>query len=499
MKKTGFVILSLFVAATVFAVPLSGMEISGTVWTVPAKKEDKASGKVALKPATGVVVKAVSLEGVSLAEGKTDDKGVYKLNIPEAREKDNIVLTAEVPGGDIRTLPFGKTSDINPITEALTWRILSSGVPPSNFTSNEFNFILGELHDAAKKANVDFSDFQMAMAASYYLVDLPEFNMTLGALTSTYGMPGDNLAAVKEVETAIGAFLQAFVDNDANAIKAGLAENPRVSYSNETITTAEELIEQLAQTHRMSEKLQFEVRYADIQIKDDIADVATLEHVKLEAAGEQGQNVDETWMSRNSLALINGKWILVSRDNPAKCIVEKTNITTDGRLNDWVGIKPCYYRKPGEASNDSIISLFFARDDDYLYWRIDLNMELRTPLAKEKTRMGIPRGEYYIRFYLDEEDANCNNFIAYVINELTSAASGARICHKDQDGKEKTTYVSYDRFAVGSRSIEGSAPLADIFFLKDGTLSFSEVKRKTMTGGSESPFFYSGRVNLHFK
>ncbi len=491
MKKTFFVLLILFTSAVVFAGTLSGMEISGTVWTIPTKEDDKASEKVALKPAPGVVVKAVSIEGASLAEGKTDDKGVYRIQLPEGRETR--VLSAEMDGGPIRTILFGKTNDIDPVTEALTWKIISAD--PANYTSAEFELMTKELRILADR--IGYPEGATAIGAMDYMIDVPDFNIALTDLAATYGASGDSVAITDEVKSAVESFVKAFNFNDAQKIKDILVESPEIFIDGSVIKNADEVVGKIRELHKMFGDITLDVSFAALSANDNKALALTYERIRMSNLNGENQNIDESWISKNELVRKNGKWI-ISKRGMMDCVVVKSAIETDGRLNDWAGISPCYRKSADSPETDGITAMFFARDDKFLYWRMDLNMLTRVPLAGEPSKLGVPRGEFYVHFYGNEDNQNCDNLINVVNNDLTSAASGVRICARDEKGEEKDSTHSHNKFAVGSRFIEGSVLLEDIFFLKDELFSFAKGKRRLRPGAPEEPFFTTNRIKLVF-
>ncbi|HOC92348.1 MAG TPA: hypothetical protein PKH33_08275 [bacterium] len=491
MKKTFFILSILFTYAVIFAGTLSGMEISGTVWTVPAKKDDKASEKVALKPASGVVVKAVSIEGASLAEGKTDDKGVYKIELPEG--KQTRILSAETDGGPIRTILFGKTNDIDPVTEALTWKIISAD--PANYTSAEFEFMTKELRALAD--GIGYPEGATAVGAMDYMIDVPDFNIALTDLTATYGSPGDSVGITEEAKTAMEDFIKAFNANDGAKIREMIFKPAKISIGNATLNEVDDVVREINELHKLFGNIKLQVKIASITVEKDRAEATAYETIAMGEPNDEERYVNSSWISINVLNKKNGKWALSERAIK-KCTVHKAVIETDGRLDDWVGISPCYRRSPVSPEEDGITAVFFARDSQFLYWRVDLNMLMRIPLSVEPPRLGVPRGEFRLLFYGDEDDHNCDNLINIISNDFTSAASAIRVCAKDKDGKEKSDVHTYYKFAVGGRFIEGSVPLEDLFFLEDGLFCEATGKRRTRPGLPEEPYFGATRMELFF-
>lgn len=495
MKKITPCLLSLAVILVAGVQPLSSMEITGAVKSVPVISASDGHGMASLSPVAGTTVKAMTRNGELIAESETDGTGLYKLSIPDTKTGEAFLLSAETRTGAIRALVTDPTHDINPITEALTWRILESGVPAANYTAEEIAFMLGSLYELAKAA--DFSNFPADESAAGNLIDIPKFNIALGNLAATYGMAGNNMAQVEAVKGALHSFTQAFAGNDANAIRAVLAENAEISIHEEIVKGVAPLLEKIDALHRTYQTITLEVEFARIEINRDRAEVSTYERLKMKSG--DGQDVDEPWVARNILELKNSRWQLVARETPSVHVVEKAAIEPDGRIDDWAGIVPSYLVAPEAAAQDAITALFFARDDRFLYWRMDLDMKPSAPLSKNIRLTGIPRGEYYLYIYADESEQKCNSLLSFVNNEVTSAAAGARICVTGKDGVEKAMVLPYQRFAVGSHSIEGSVPFEDLAFLSEGFFGVGMGKRRSKPGEPENPMLSTGFIKLNFK
>lgn len=478
---------------------LSGAEITGGVKSIPAKNQVHAMGPADFNAVAGAPVKAMSPDGTLLAEGKTDGNGGFSLSIPEQRKNDTIVLSAETPGGTIRALAINGSNELNPITEILTWRILESGIPPSNFTASEWRILVGRLSEIAQ--SVDFSDMNTSDKLVASLLDAPEIVIALGDLSATYGMPGDNVAAVESIREAIDGFIKAMNANDESRIKSSLTGPVEMLVDGETIRNAEEFAARVNAGHKAFKDLSLKASFARIAMQGDRAELTTYERLRMSQSQGEPPSVDESWIIKYVMSNKNGTW-LISKREASDCVVGDAGIATDGRIADWTGMTPCYYRRPdpvGDAGKDSITALFFARDDEFLYWRMDLEMELFTPFSDGKPVFGVPSGEFYLSFFAHESNQNCDNLINFVTNEPANAASGARVCVKDQAGNEKETIIAYQKFAVGRRSIEGSIPLKDLKFLSDGIFAFAKGRRVKMPSTRDMPFFVTSPIRLSLK
>lgn len=490
MKKTFVILLIQFVAAAVFSGALYGMEISGTVRSVQGKKESNEARKEFLAPVPGVIVKAMSGEGATLAEGKTDDKGVYKFELPQGKEAR--ILSAETDGGPIRTILFGKTNDIDPVTEALTWKI---GPQIANYTAAEFDLMAKQLRIIA--GGIDIPETESAIGAVDFLIDTSDFNIALTDLSSTYGSSGDSIAVTEEVKTVLESFIKAFNENDGSKIRGLISEPASISIGDAKLNKADDIARKIDELHKLFGDKKLQVKIATITVDKDRAEATAYERISMASLSDKKMKINDGWISTNVLNRKNGKWMFSERAIK-DCVVYKTSIETDGRLNDWVGISPCFRRSPSSREEDGITAVFFARDEQFLYWRIDLNMLMRIPLAIEPPSLGVPRGEFRLVFFGNENDHNCDNLINIVNNDFTSAASAVRVCAKDKDGKEKDSVHTYHKFAVGGRFIEGSVPLEDLFFLEDGLFCFVQGKRRPRPGSPEEPDFESSRMKLIF-
>jgi hypothetical protein len=381
------------------------------------------------------------------------------------------------------------------VSDAMAWKLLESGIPLSNFTAAELMLIRDDL-DALSSA-VDLSGAKDAAGLMNLLLDNPEFNLTLGSFLSTYGMQGDNRSQIDAVNAAITGFLRGFTANDPSAIKEFLAPKISIVIGEETLTDKDKLLQVVSSIHSSFKPITIETRLLGASIQQGKAEIVTSEHLRMAAQGGQTSSVDEAWIALNKLELVSGKWLITERSMP-KCKVVKAAIIPDGHLDDWIGIKPCYYRKSEAGNKDAFTALYFARDDAFLYWRLDLDMKINLPGAAAPVQ-GVPRGTYGLYLFDRAAERDCDTFVNFITNQVTGAASGGRACVKDSAGKHNETYFTYDRFSIAPQSIEGRIPLDDFSFIKTEISALASANRKALPGAPENADIFSGVVDLEFK
>lgn len=476
--------------------PILGADISGKVLAVPPASGTAARGIQALGPDSGATVKAMSLKGDIIAEAKTNAAGSFSLQIPANRTNDVALLQTESAGAPLRALYKDAQTNIDPMTEILAWKILNSGIAPANYTAAEIKTIYDELISLASA--MDFSNATNTSEIISYLLDQPDLSISLGALTSIYSMQGDNRDQVQSLSNTVNTFLQGFTANNKDMIKKSLAPGASIFIGEEIIQDTDKLIQKIETIHSNFKDISLNAIVLNVAVSQTKAMVTTSEHIQMKSTKDPDLSVDEAWIARNTLELIGGNWIITAREMP-KCSVGKATIVTDGHLDDWTSIQPCFYRKsPSGKTGDSINALFFARDDVYLYWRMDLDVKIQLPGASSPIQ-GIPRGVYSLYLLSGLADLECGTFINFINNQLTSASSGGRACVKGTGGKINETYFQYNDFAVGRMSIEGSIPIQDFSYFTDSIYAFGNANKTALPGKPANPDFTSGVVELIFK
>jgi hypothetical protein len=498
MKKC---IISSLILLFIIAKPAFGMKVSGTVLSVRPASSPKANGTVGMEvgAVTDTGVKAVTSKEEVIAESRTDAKGIYSMTIPEDRKDDVFLICADTPAGFLRAFFSGEKTDVNLLTEIIAGRILDSGVQSEYFTSNERNLIFDRL--SAISAPLDLSDMRTATDAIVFLLDRPDFNLALGDLTATYAMPDDNVSHVEAISNSLNGFIQGFNANDKDLVRNSLAPNIKIFIGEKGINDIDNLLGIFDELHDSHNNIKLQSESMRVKIDKDNAEVISSEHLQMASKENGSSNVDETFIMRNKLVNSNGKWLLSERE-ASKCTVVKAAIKTDGHIADWLGISPCYYQKPdapaGDADHDSITAMYFARDDVFLYWRMDLNMAALTPISPAPAMQSIPRGIYYL-FLVDKSQSPADkSFVNFINYEISGAASTGRIGITENGGKDKESYFRYTGFSVGSQSIEGSIPLEDIAFLNKGIYAFGKATRRVKPGMPANPDLVSGNVEIVF-
>jgi hypothetical protein len=494
LAKKALLCLAFFMALA--TEPIMGADIAGKVLAVPPAIGSAARGVQALGPGAGATVKALSLKGDVIAEAKTDATGSFSLKIPANRDSDVALVQSETSGAPLRALYNGGKTDIDPITEIIAWKILASGVSPDYYTAAEMKIIYDKL--LAMSASMDFSNATDTSGIISSLLDQPDLNIMLGTLTSIYSMQGDNRDQVETLTNTVNSFLQGFTTNNKDLLTKSLAPNASIYIGEEIIKDTGKLIQSIDTIHSNFKDIRLESFLLNTEVTQNKAVVTTTELLQMTSRQDPDLNVDEAWVARNMLELIGGNWGITAREMP-KCNIGKAAIVTDGHLNDWTNIQPCYYRQSNaDSSGDTINALFFARDDVYLYWRMDLDMKIQIPGAASPIP-GIPRGVYSLYLLSGLTDKECGTFINFINNELTSASSGGRACIRGTGDKINEVYFMYNEFAVGRLSIEGSIPIQDFSYFTDSIYAFGNANKKALPGMPANPDFKSGVVELIFK
>lgn len=476
-------IIVLIAALAAISAPLSASTISGRVRAGLPGMSRITVGVDNLSPAAGIDISAVSSSGKIIASGKTDDSGNYSLNVPAGRDGNAAFIQAETASGILRALPMGQKGDVDPVTEAVVSAVLDAGTAPANYGEKELAFINERLYGIA--SSVDFSTSLSAASALNLLMDHPDFNRTLGNLVQMYGMPGDNIAQIDNIEFALAEMLSGFPLNSPELFRKRLSRDAKINLLGENYDT-EGIIKKAAEINEAFKNIDLRMEIIRININGDRAEALTFESLDMQPVDESDAPVHDSWVSTNKLLLKDGTWLLYERMEKT-CVVENMSVKADGHISDWTGAIPCFYQKTetgsAESASDSITALYFAKDDDALYWRMDISKGRETTTVKYD---GLPRGWYALYLFRDQPNNTCDTFMHFINNAVTNASSGGRACVIDSDGNNAETYFSYRNFAVGMHSVEGRIPLDDLSFLPGVMKAFGMMTRTARPANADA-------------
>ncbi len=468
-------------------------EIAGVVrWGAPEPGETEGIGS--LSAVAGIDVSVTTTDGTALATAVTDENGEYVLQFDsgESAAYTDFILEAATTGARLRAVADGPHVDIDPVSEVIVEQVIKSGSPTNSFTADEIRLINKEL--ATLAANVDFQGVETPSAAVALLLNDKNFSLSLGDLINTYSTEGDTVVEVNDLKSMITKFIAAFTNNDPSGVADYITNDVQIIVGDKVYdyNGIQKFIEEI---NRKFEMNKFDVECARVRVDGDSAEVETSEKLLLTSRAG-GEVTSDSWNMINTVRRIGGKWRLVDRKRK-KCVVAKRSITPDGDISDWVGIRPCLIQKPvvkgGSGVWGRIESLYFARDEMYLYWRMDLP---RTAAASngEKTSRGL----YSLTLKNDTGDEGCDHFINMIVYEGVQGASLGESCIRGADNTKKEATYTYEKYGVGKLTVEGRVPLDDIGYLPNGVIAFGAYKGKTHTGEKEKPTVYTDDTQIFF-
>ncbi len=450
---------------------LAAKEISGSVQIPAPASERTTSGK--LHPAPDAAMSVYTTDGEMLTTGvKSGKDGRFSIDVARGAEKPGkTVVEAITSMGRLRAIATSGSVRIDPVSEALTEWLLGGVFDPDNYSAAELKFIGDELSGIAK--NINFDDAENATDAVTILLNNTSFNDAVGNLTKTYSSPGDTTAAVEKLKKLMRNLIAGFRESDTAAVMGLFAETATVEISN-YVYSYSELADAIEKFNSSVSIQQFDVEIENVVINGKTAVVGTIEKIVLRETGYE-KTISDAFYMDNKFNLINGEWKLVERIS-RRCAPEEREITADGDISDWIGVSACVllkFRSDNNADFDHIDSLYFAKDDNYLYWRMDVNPGKTgdDTISSFVIPQRVPRGQYAVTFFNVLSEDSRQYFMNIIDNTPFAAVSFGKKCtenciKKYETVKEKAD-AEYKIFGIGRYSVEGRIPLKDIAFLSD--------------------------------